>query len=360
MRLTFKQSILLLLTTLLTACNTPFTRSNRNPQQDFNNSPYAKFKQERASVEPLTETSPIVTPTQINISNKKSNVSLPQVQPLNITGNLKIGGSTGVLPLNKLIYDRFIALGYSGVINFSNIGADESIQLFCQQEKFDLLTLARPMNKSEIAACQAKGIEPISFNIGKDAVAIIVSRQNDFLDRVTLPMLAEIFTQEKWSDVDPNFPDKPIERFPTGPNASFDLVVDKVLEGNGTPLLNAPNTTLYWYEQPMIQRLSNNIYGISFVSSPVLKEATNSVKSIVVEGTTPQSIKLTNKKYPLELSLYIYVDREQLKKQPELNSFVNFYLTHVNEQIEDAGLFPLSPQELDKSKTQFLQIMQSS
>ena len=277
-----------------------------------------------------------------------------------MTGNLEIAGSTGIFPLNQLIYDRFVTLGYSGLINFSTIGTNESIKLFCQEEKFDLLTLARPMNESEIATCQAKGIEPVSFNIGKDAVAIVVSRQNNFLNQVTTPMLADIFTKEKWSEVDPSLPNEPIERLPVGPGPSFDLVVNKVLEGDESSLLNAPNTTLYWYEQPMIQKLSSNIYGIGFLSHPVYKKATNSLKSIVVDGTTPKSIELADKKYPFERSLYIYVDRKQLKKKPQLNSFINFYLTHVNEKIEDAGLFPLSPPELDKSKSKFLQTMRSS
>ena len=96
------------------------------------------------------------------------------------------------------------------------------------------------------------------------------------------------------------------------------------------------------------------------MSHPLFKEASNSLKSIVVDGTTPKSIELANNTYPFERSLYIYVDRKQLKKKPQLNSFINFYLTHVNEKIEDAGLFPLSPQELDKSRIQFLQIMRSS
>lgn len=358
----FLQSFLFFpLLVLLAACNGTSNQSNQNSNNDFLNSPYAKFQQERASLEPIIETSSVIAQTQAQkLNSEASKVSLPQVKPLEISENLEIGGSSGVvLPLNKLIYDRFVTLGYSGTINLSTIGIIESIKLFCQGQKFALLTLARPMTESERATCQSQGIEPVSFEIGTDAVAIVVSRQNDFLNRVTLPMLADIFTQEKWSDINPNFPDEPIERFPIGPRASMDLVVNEVLEGNPSLLLNASNTTLYWYEQPMIQRLSNNQYGISFLSYPVLKEATNSVRSIVVEGMTPESVELANRNYPFERSLYIYVDRQQLKTKTVINSFVNFYLSHVNDEIKDAGLFPLSTEELDLSKTKFLQIMRS-
>ena len=38
---------------LLTACNTTLTQSNNDSKHDFQNSPYAQFKQERASLETL-------------------------------------------------------------------------------------------------------------------------------------------------------------------------------------------------------------------------------------------------------------------------------------------------------------------
>ena len=355
------QIFVLFMTMLLTACNAPLTPSNNDIKNDFQNSPYAQFKQERASIEPLIETSSILAQTRAKkVNADDSKVSLPQVKPLDVEGNLEIAGSTELFPLNRLIYDLFITLGYSGLINFNTIGTNESIKLFCQAEKLDLLTLTRPMNKSEIATCRAKDIEPVNFNIGKDAVAIVVSRQNNFLNRVTMPMLADILTKEKWSDVDPSFPNQPIEHLLVSSGSSFDLVVDKLLEQDTSLLRNARNTTLYWYEQPMIQRLSSNIYGISFLSHAAYKKASNTIKSLIVDGTTPESIKLANKTYPFERSLYLYVDHKQLKNKPQLNSFINFYLTHVNEKIEDAGLFPLTPQELDKSKSKFLQTMRSS
>lgn len=359
MQFFWNKKILVLLVVLLTSCSNPLRESNNDSKIDVApENPYVRFQKETASLQPVIEPSSILTQSKTKKQTTNPNqINLPEVYPLELEGDLDIAGSTGTFPLNQLIYDRFVRLGYAGVIGFSTIGTNESIKLFCQEKKFSLLTLSRPMKEAEIATCQANGVEPIDFTLGKDAVVIVVSRQNKFVNKVTVPMLAEILTREKWSDINPSWPNQPIERFPVGPGSSLDLVVEKVLGGNESSLLNAPNTELFWYEQSMIQQLSTNVYGIGFLNHPVFAKASQSLKSIAIDGAKPQSIKVKHKTYPLERYLYIYVDRNELKQKPNLSSFINFYLTNVNQEIGDSGLFSLSLEELNQSKIKWLQVM---
>ena len=345
---------------LLAACSNSLQPSNNDSEVNaIKDNPYLRFKQETASLDPLTETSSIVAKSKTKKqATKDSEINLPLVRPLDIEGNINIAGTTGTMLLNQLIYDRFVRQGYSDLINFSMIGTNESIKLFCEEKKFDLLTLARPMQESEILACRDNGIEPINFLIGKDAVVIVVSSQNNFVNKVNLSMLAAIFTKEKWSDINSSWPNKSIERFLIDSGASFDLVAEKVLAGDASSLVNTSNTNLYLYEDQIIQQLSTNIYGISFLSNSVFKKASKSLKSLVIDGTTPESINFNHKTYPLERSLYIYVDRNQIKQNSQLSSFVNFYLTNVNEEIENAELFPIALEELNKSKIKWLRVME--
>ncbi len=348
-----------LLVILLTGCQSPLTEWTEEREiESIKNHPYIQFKQEIAFLEPLIETSAITAKSK-NIKQDINNtgINLPMVQPLNLEGNLEIAGSTGVFPLNQLIYDRFVRQGFASLINFNTIGTNKSIKLFCQEQKFDLLTLSRAMKEAEIATCRKNNIEPINFAIAKDAVVIVVNSQNNFVNKVSSSMLTAMLTKGKWSDIDPNWPNQPINRFIISPSASLDLVGEKILGGNRSSLLNAPNTTLYQDEALMIQRLNTDIYGIGFLSNPVFDKASKSLKSLVIDGTTPQSIKVNKKTYPLERSLYIYADRNQLKQKPNLSSFINFYLTNVNEEIEEAKLFPISSEELDKSKIKWLRVM---
>ncbi len=58
--------------------------------------------------------------------------------------------------------------------------------------------------------------------------------------------------------------------------------------------------------------------------------------------------------YPLTRPLYIYADAKAIRKRPELEGFVNYYLTYVSEEVSILGYFPVKPTVLDESNTKFL------
>ena len=69
---------------------------------------------------------------------------------------------------------------------------------------------------------------PIEFRVGTDALAVVVSSENDFVTDVTMEQLALIFsTAETWADVDPSWPAEPILRFSPGTDSgTFDYFVE--------------------------------------------------------------------------------------------------------------------------------------
>ncbi|MDJ0904182.1 MAG: hypothetical protein QNJ55_35905, partial [Xenococcus sp. MO_188.B8] len=92
---------------VLTACQTPLDQSNNDSQNTPENNPYAQFKQERASLEPIIETSSLLARSKTKkVNPETSKVNLPKVQPLDVEGNLEIAGSTDIFTLNQSIYDR--------------------------------------------------------------------------------------------------------------------------------------------------------------------------------------------------------------------------------------------------------------
>jgi ABC-type phosphate transport system substrate-binding protein len=68
--------------------------------------------------------------------------------------------------------------------------------------------------------------------VGTDALAVVVSQENDFLHEVTTEQLRQIFTTaQTWSDVDPGWPDEPIERFIPGiDSGTLDFFVEEVFD----------------------------------------------------------------------------------------------------------------------------------
>ncbi len=47
-----------------------------------------------------------------------------------------------------------------------------------------------------------------------------------------------------------------------------------------------------------------------------------------------------------------------MKSKPQVAAFINFYLTHVNEVIDEVGYFPASEEALNASRQAWLDAVQ--
>ena len=110
-----------------------------------------------------------------------------------------------------------------------SVGTSAGFELFCDRQGIDVANASRPINRAEVEACESAKRQPLEFVVGTDALAIVTSKQNDFLENVTLAELQQIFTTaETWADVNPAWPNEPIERFvPGGDSGTLDFFVGK-------------------------------------------------------------------------------------------------------------------------------------
>ena len=144
------------------------------------------------------------------------------------SGDILVVGSSTVAPLTNQVADSFTATGqFDGAIQVDSIGTDAGFREFCQNLRGDVVGASRPMVTLDRAACMQKGRKPLEFQIANDGIAIVVSSQNEFLTGVTQEQLKAIFTgAEKWSDIDPSWPDQPIFRFiPGADSGTLDFFV---------------------------------------------------------------------------------------------------------------------------------------
>ncbi|MDJ0796881.1 MAG: substrate-binding domain-containing protein [Calothrix sp. MO_167.B12] len=352
--------ILILLTVILTACDNQVQQSDikGNANQDLND-PYAQFTQSINLSEPQPQKFEIDAQSRAKQKTKSKNeIKLPQVKPLEIEGNIVIAGDATIEPLNELIYERFVQQGYAGTIDLNGIGATSAIKLFCEQENFDLVTITRALKQDEIVACGAKGHQPIGFRIGKDALMVVVNYQDTFVKKVTMAQLAAILSSETWSNVNPNWPNQPIERILLNPSsAAFNLILERTFSKNSRLTVNSLNTKFYKNYESIIQNLSNIRYGVGILSNSSYQSASRTLRAISLDGVAASSETVKSGNYPLSRTLFIYTDVNRLKEKPQVSAFINFYLTHVNEEIEKTGLFAIDQQELNQSKRKWLQVM---
>ena len=165
-------------------------------------------------------------------ANATGGSTLPAVEPATFgeDDSLELAGSSTVYPLSRQMLIDFRKAGYAGGIGIESVGTSAGFELFCRRDGTDIVNASRPINRAEIDACKAVQREPLAFRVGTDALAVVVSRENTFLENLTTDELRQIFTgAETWAEVNPAWPDTPIERFIPGQDSgTLDFFAESV------------------------------------------------------------------------------------------------------------------------------------
>ncbi|MCA9955636.1 MAG: PstS family phosphate ABC transporter substrate-binding protein, partial [Anaerolineales bacterium] len=279
-------------------------------------------------------------------------LALPAVDPLAVTGDVVSAGSSTVFPLAEAIAEQFRNEGYSGNITIDSIGSGAGFERFCVAGETDVSNASRPIKDSEIESCQAIGRTPIEFRVGTDALAVTVSADNDFLTDVTLEELALIFsTAETWADVRPEWPAEPIQRFIPGTDSgTFDYFVEEIFAEDEAPILAAANLQLSEDDNVLVQGIEGSPYAIGFFGYAYYQENKEALHILNIEGVEPSATSVEDGSYALARPLFIYSDATIMQEKPQVASYINYFLTNVNDVIGEVGYFPASTTAINGAK----------
>jgi phosphate transport system substrate-binding protein len=285
---------------------------------------------------------------------------LPEVNPLEVKGAIVTAGSSTVFPLSEAIAEMFRDEGYKDNITIDSIGSGAGFERFCKTGETDIANASRAIKSSEVDLCKAIGREPVEFRVGTDALAVVVSKQNTFLTHVTLEELAKIFSTAsvKWSDVNASWPNENILRFSPGTDSgTFDYFVEVVLGKKKELLLEAANVQLSEDDNVLVQGVLGSPYAIGYFGYAYYQENAGKMNALSINGVAPSRETVDSATYPLARPLFIYSTAKIMGEKPQVASFINYYLTHVNELIGKVGYFPASPEALETSKSAWLKAM---
>jgi len=308
------------------------------------------------TVAPTAAPANTVAPTATSVP-VVTGIQLPEVNPLQVKGDIVTAGSSTVYPLSERMAERFADEGYTGKITIASIGSGAGLERFCKAGETDIANASRAIKSSEIESCRSIGREPLEIRIGTDALAIVVSKENTFIENVTKEELAKIFSAAavKWSDVNPSWPNEDIKRFIPGTDSgTFDFFVEVILGNKKELALEAPNQQLSEDDNVLVQGVLGSPYAIGYFGYAYYQENADKLRVLAVEGVAPTAETVDSGKYPLARPLYMYTTAKILQEKPQVAAFINFYLTHVNEEIGEVGYFPASTAALEAAKQAFL------
>ena len=282
-----------------------------------------------------------------------------------VSGDIIAAGSSTVFPLADRMKQRFEEEGFSGNLTIDSVGTGAGFERFCKNGETDISNASRPIKDTETESCAAlsPARTPIGFQVGIDALAVTVSSENDFLTDVTKEELAQIFsTATNWSDVRPDWPAEPIQRFSPGTDSgTFDYFVEAVmgpanlgadgkadLAAGEKAILDSAGIQLSEDDNVLVQGVEGSPYAIGYFGYAYYQENQGSLKALSVDGVEPTAETAESNEYPLSRPLFIYSDAKIMQDKPQVASFIWFFLNNVNNEISDVGYFPVSDAKLQE------------
>ncbi|HEX8682261.1 MAG TPA: PstS family phosphate ABC transporter substrate-binding protein [Ardenticatenaceae bacterium] len=358
-------SLLLVLVLVLAACggaastttNEAETGQETAPTEEA--APVAEEPTEEAAVEPTEATMEEEGTTEEAEGAGGEMMTLPEVDTLAVTGDIVVAGSSTVYPLTLAMAERFTDEGYADQITIDEIGSGAGFERFCINAETDIANASRAIDEEESAACEENGRPAIEFRVGTDALAIVVSADNDFVDELTLEQLAQIFSGEAatWDQVDPSFPAEAIELYSPGSDSgTYDFFVEEVLEDDPSGL-DASGAQFSEDDNVLVQGVQASPYAISYFGYAYYLENEDALKILTIDGVEPTAETAESGDYPLARPLFVYSAQSVMEEKPQVADFINYYLTFVNEEIEDVGYFPASEETLNEARQHWLDAM---
>jgi phosphate transport system substrate-binding protein len=281
-------------------------------------------------------------------------VPLPDVDPFLTEGDVVTAGSSTVFPLTTRMAEAFEEAGYVDTITVDSIGTGAGFERFCVNAESDIANASRPIKQEEADQCAA--LEPartaLEFRVGTDALAVVVNPTLECVSDLTIEQLAQVYSAAvtNWNEINPDCGDVPIALFSPGTDSgTFDYFVEAVLEDDSAPLL-AANPQLSEDDNVLVQGVEGAPGGIGYFGYAYYTANAAGLKILNIEGVEPNATTAESNEYPLSRPLFIYSAAEIVAEKAQVADYINFYLTHVDEEIEGVGYFPASNAALSVAK----------
>jgi len=307
-----------------------------------------------------------MTTTEAMTETAVAAVTLPEVDPLTLEGEIAVAGSSTVFPLSEKMAEVFKDEGFKGDVTIASIGTGAGMERFCKGE-IDIANASRAITEKEIATCQSNSIEPIEFRVGTDALSIVVNPENP-VQNLTIAQVADIFsgTITNWSQIDPAF-DMPIKLYSPGTDSgTFDYFAEVVFSAATADLSGDARATkrkefalagkaqLSENDNVLVQGVEGDKGAIGYFGFAYYVGEGSKLKAVQIEGVTPDEKTAESGEYKLARPLFIYSTAKVMTEKPQVAGYINFYLTYVNDNIISVGYFPASAESLNAAKQAFV------
>lgn len=261
---------------------------------------------------------------------------------------IKIDGSSTVYPVTEAVAEEFqITTKEKVTVGVSGTGG--GFKKFCRGET-DISNASRPILKNEMEICAKNGIKFYELPVAFDALTVVVNKNNNFIKPLTVNHLKKVWEPaaqgkvKTWNQISSSFPNAPLKLYgPGADSGTFDYFTEAVV---GKAKSSRGDYTASEDDHVIVQGLSRDKNGLGYLGYAYYIENKSKLKAVPVVNdkgkiVAPNEANVLNGSYnPLSRPIFIYVSQSALKK-PEVQKFVDFYMTKSAPLIKEVKYVPL-------------------
>ena len=304
---------------------------------------------------------------------------------------INIVGSSTVYPFSTVVAENFGNKTGIKVPKIESTGSGGGMKLFCKglgTGHPDITNASRRIKKNEFNQCKENGIDVVEIKVGYDGIVIANSKKAKLLNLTKRQIFLALAKQvpegnkeggslvdnpnKKWSDIDPNLPNKKIEVLgPPPTSGTRDAFNELAIEGgcktfpklkaikkqdkkkykaicravreDGAFIEAGENDNL------IVQKLVENenafgVFGFSF-----LIENEDKIQGSTVDGIAPTMETIADKSYGVSRPLYFYVKLAHVDVIPGIREFLAEYTSDDSwgpgGYLEERGMIPMPENE---------------
>jgi phosphate transport system substrate-binding protein len=281
---------------------------------------------------------------------------------------VQVAGSSTVLPYASIVAEAFGENFDFPTPVVESGGSSAGLKRFCEgvgENTIDVANASRQIKESEIAACAGAGVtDIIEVQIGYDGIVFASDINgesfaftpadwfNALSDQVLVDGEIVANPHKSWSDVNPDFPDQPIQAYiPGTKHGTREVFEEKVIlagceETGAMEALAAANggdedaaedacmalrtdsvsVDIDGDYTETLARIESNKDGIGVFGLAFYENNTDKLQVATMSGVEPSTESISSGEYPVSRPLFFYVKKAHIGVIPGLKEYAEFFV----------------------------------
>lgn len=255
-----------------------------------------------------------------------------------VEGQVSGDGSSTVAPIMEALVEEYAGVQEKVQVTVGVSGTGGGFEKFIAGTT-DFSNASRPIKDEEKEKLDAAGIEYTEFKLANDGLTVVVSKDNDWVEDVTIEDLKKMWiedgTTKKWSDINPDWPAEEIIFYSPGTDSgTYDYFDEVVLDEED--LVKA--ATLSEDDNVLVQGVQADKNAIGFFGYAYYLANQDTLKAVKIEGVEPTNETIESGEYsPLSRPLFTYVSNKALAENAALYDFMKYSLENAGDMAEEVG-----------------------